>query len=113
MTPSLSTNLQINFTRKEVTILFAIILCYLCAGLIAIKYHSVLSIFERDGTEFLFDAKRIVSGQGYDSDFWPFGYMLGIAFFNFVLGMDFFLAAKFITSQKNDLSAHAAVGLLG
>jgi len=52
---------------------------------------------ERDGTEFLFDAQRILNGFGYDSDFWPFGYMVAIAVIKLITMMDFFTTAKLIT----------------
>lgn len=73
------------------------IACYFLAGLIALKSHTVLSSFERDGTEFLFDARRILDGQGYDSDYWPFGYMMVIAFIHFLTSIDLFTIGKLVT----------------
>ena len=74
-----------------------VVICYLCAGVIALTSHTVLSDFERDGTEMLFDAERILTGQGYNSDFWPFGYMATIAFVKLITTLDYFTSAKIIT----------------
>ncbi len=82
---------------REVWKLIFIIACYLFAGMIALKFHAILSDYERDATEMLFDAKRILAGEGYNSDFWPFGYMATIAFLKFITGMDFFTSGKLIT----------------
>jgi hypothetical protein len=82
---------------KESKIFLIILVFFLSAGLIAVKAHSVLSIFERDGTEFLFDVQRILNGEGYDSDFWPFGYMATTAAFSLFLNMDHFTSAKLVS----------------
>lgn len=86
----------ISFTIKK-RLLISILACYLFAGLLAVDFHSVLSILERDGTEFLFDALRILNGRGYDSDFWPFGYMVTIAVLKFLTSIDYFIIGKIIT----------------
>lgn len=93
----LSLNPSSSRLTREVWKLIFIIACYLFAGMIALKFHAILSSFERDGTEMLFDAERIFTGQGYNSDFWPFGYMASIAFLKLVTGMDYFTSAKMIT----------------
>ncbi len=83
--------------KRERIILIVIMVCYICAGLIALKSHSMLSLFERDGVEMLFDAKRIFNGEPYISDFWPFGHMATVALVKFITGIDFFTSAKLIT----------------
>ncbi len=83
--------------KKEKILLTIIIACYFTAGMIALNDHSVLSRIERDGTEFLFDAKRILEGQSYDSDFWPFGYMVAIAGVNLLTSLNMFVVGKLIT----------------
>lgn len=84
-------------SKKEIIKLLLVVACYFCAGAIALTSHTVLSSFERDGTEMLFDAERIFNGQGYNSDFWPFGFMASIAFVKWASGMDYFTSAKLIT----------------
>ncbi len=81
---------------REVWGLILIVACYLLAGMIALKFHAILSDYERDATEMLFDAKRILAGEGYNSDFWPFGYMAMIAFTKLITDIDFFTSAKLI-----------------
>lgn len=83
--------------KKKTTILLIVITVFICAGMVAFKYHYILSNIEKDGTEFLFDAKRILDGKGYDSDFWPFGYMVTVAVFKFITTLDFFTSAKLVT----------------
>ena len=58
--------MHFNFA-KETKVLFLIIICFVIGGLIALVQHSSLSTIEMDGTEFLFDAQRILKGEGYDS----------------------------------------------
>jgi hypothetical protein len=88
--------MHFNFSR-ETKIFVVLIACFLVAGSIAFTQHTTLTTFERDGTEFLFDAKRILNGEGYDSDFWPFGYMILVAALGFVSSTDLFISAKLIT----------------
>jgi Gpi18-like mannosyltransferase len=82
-----------------------LVIVYCCVGLVAVRYHSMLSMFERDGTEFLFDAQRILQGKGYDSDFWPFGYMATVALVSLLPAIGFFTAGKLV-------SFFSAIGVL-
>ena len=82
---------------KETKIFFLLIICFFIAALIALVQHSSLSSYEIDGSEFLFDAERILSGKGYNSDFWPFGYMAAVAGLSFISGADLYSSAKTIT----------------
>lgn len=84
-------------TIKRNKVFLLIFFYFMIAGLVALKYHTALTSSERDGTEFLFDAERILNGEGYDSDFWPFGYMTIIAVLHVVSSLDLFTSSKMIT----------------